>query len=434
MVKYFIVFVFAFIINNQAFCQQAVTLTDNTSLVSIGKQVDLFEDRSGKLSLQQILSPEYQSQFKRSTQEVPNFGTKQTSVWCRLKVKSISHKDWFLNVDFPSLHSVTLFQPSGNNYIKEETGRSFPFSKRKIKDRSFLFALQLKEGDEKEIYLRIENHICIFPLYIGDMAAISERQHPEDTFYGIFYGISFIIAFYALALFIASRESHYLYFFFQVIFFCLYVMIYCGDASQWFPAFALPVIDFGTVIISIGIVLVYLFFNAVLDTKKKFPVASWTFVISAILILVAVLLYFAGFRPLSAIINMIVSMVVFITAVILCFYLKDEKIIRLIFIGFVIGYTILLFWILMLQNLVPYSRVVNNLLVVQYTWFMIIFSLALELNIINYIKEKYQAQKESMKNLEEKERLILQQNEMLEQKVEERTRELKQTQSTTGAT
>jgi signal transduction histidine kinase len=62
-------------------------------------------------------------------------------------------------------------------------------------------------------------------------------------------------------------------------------------------------------------------------------------------------------------------------------------------------------------------------------WWMIIFSLALELNINRYIKEKYQAQKESLLNLEEKEKLIMQQNEMLEQKVEERTSALKETQS-----
>ena len=389
----------------------------------------MFEDPGGTLSLQQILSPEYQSQFKKSTQEVPNFGTKQTSVWCRIQIKNVSHKDWVLNVDFPNLHSVTLFQPSGNNYIKEETGRSFPFSKRNIKNRSFLFALQLKPGEEKEIYLRVENHICIFPLYIGDMTAISEKQHPEDTLYGIFYGICFIIAFYALALFIAAREIYYFYFFVQVIFFFLYGMIYCGDASQWFPAFALPLTDFGTVIISIGIIFVYLFFNSVLKTRKKIPAASRTFLISALLIAIAVLLYFAGFRSLATTINMIVSSSVFLAAVILCFYLKREKIIRLIFIGFVIGFVVLIFWILMLQNLIPYSRLVNNLFMVQYMWWMIIFSIALELNINNYIKEKYQAQKESLKNLKEKEKLILQQNEMLEQKVEERTRELKETQS-----
>ena len=163
MIKYFTAFVFFCTISMQAFAQQPVVLTDTTSLISIGKQIDIFEDPGGTLSLQQILSPEYQSQFKKSTQEVPNFGTKQTSVWCRIRIKNVSHKDWVLNVDFPNLHSVTLFQPSGNNYTKEETGRSFPFSKRNIKNRSFLFALQLKPGEEKEIYLRVENHICIFP-------------------------------------------------------------------------------------------------------------------------------------------------------------------------------------------------------------------------------------------------------------------------------
>ena len=428
MRKYFTLFLFFCIISKQSFAQTPVMLTDTTSLISIGKQIDVFEDRGGKLSLQQILSPEYQSQFKRSNQEVPNFGTKQTSVWCRIRVKNVSNKNWLLNVDFPILHSVTLFQPSGNNYTKEETGRSFSFSKRNIKNRSFLFALQLKPGEEKEIYLRVENHICIFPLYIGDMTAISEKQHPEDTLYGIFYGVSFIIAFYALALFIATREIYYFYFFLQVIFFFLYVMIYCGDASHWFPSFALPIIDYGTVIISIGIIFVYLFFNSVLSSKKKIPWASRTLVVSVILIAVAILLYFTGLRPLTTIINMIVSLAVFIVSVFLCFHLKDEKIVRLIFIGFVIGFAILLFWILMLQNLIPYSWFVNNQFMVQAMWWMIIFSIALELNINNYIKEKYQAQKESMKNLEEKEKLILQQNEMLEQKVEERTGELKETQ------
>ena len=62
-------------------------------------------------------------------------------------------------------------------------------------------------------------------------------------------------------------------------------------------------------------------------------------------------------------------------------------------------------------------------------WWMIIFSIALGLNINNYIKEKYKAQKESLIYLKENEKLIIQQNEMLEQKVEERTRELRETQS-----
>jgi two-component system, NtrC family, sensor kinase len=428
MIKYFIAFVICSI-TMQAFAQPPVVLTDSTSIISIGNQIDIFEDRGGKLQLQQILSPQYQMQFKRSTQVVPNFGTKQTSVWCRIRIKNVSHKEWVFNVDFPNLHSVILFQPSGDNYEKEETGRSFPFNKRNIKNRSFLFALQVKPGEEKEIYLRVENHICIFPLYIGDMTAISKKQHPEDTFYGIFYGISFIIAFYALALFITTREIYYFYFFCQVLFFFLYGMIYCGDAAQWFPAFALPITDYGTVIISIGIIFVWLFFNSVLNTKKKIPAASRIFLTSALLTAIAVLLYFAGFRSLTTTINMVVSSAVFLTAIILCFYLKKEKIIGLIFIGFAIGYAILIFWILMLQDFIPYSRVVNNLFMVQYMWWMIIFSLALELNINNYIKEKYKAQKESLMNLEEKEKLILRQNEMLEQKVEERTRALKETQS-----
>ena len=427
MIKHFITIVFLFNFNIQAFAQPII-LTDTTSLISIGEKIDVLEDPDGRLSLNQILTQEYQGKFKRSTQEVPNYGTKQTSIWCRIQIKNVSHRDFVFDVDFPNLHSVTLFQPSGNEYLGEETGRSVPFSKRNIKNRSFLFALRATPGETKEIYLRVENHICIFPLYIGDMESIVEKQYSEDTLYGIFYGISFIIAFYALSLFIAARERYYFYFFLQVIFFSLYVLIYTGEASQIFPAFALPIIDYGTVIMSIGVIFVYLFFNAVLKSKKKMPLASGVFLVSAFITAIAVVLYFAGFRPIATELNMVISTIVFLTAIILCFYLKHEKIIRLIFIGFAIGFVILIFWILMLQNLILYTAFVDNLFMVQDMWWMIIFSVALGLNINNYIKEKYKAQKESLAYLEQNEKLILKQNEMLEQKVEERTRKLKETQ------
>jgi signal transduction histidine kinase len=422
-------FIFLFFIGVKTIAQQTIVLTDTTSLISIGNRIDLFEDPKGKLLLSQILSPQYQSQFKKSEQKVPNYGTKQTSVWSRIRIKNTSGKSWMLNVDFPYLHNVMFFQPSGNGYTKEETGRSFSFNKRTIKNRTFIFPLKLKTGEEKEFYLRVENHICIFPVYIGDMTAISEKQYPEDLFYGAFYGVSFIIAFYALALFVAAREKYYLFFFLQVIFFALYLMIYYGDASRWFPGIALALTDYGTVIISTGIIFVYLFFDAVLKTKRRVPLASYTFLGSAALIAFSVLLYLAGYRAGAVIINMLVSFSAFFTALALCFYLKKEKIIRLIFIGFCIGFVGIVFWILMQKNSIPYSRFTNHLFMIQSMWWMIIFSVALELNINNYIKEKYQAQKELLLNLAEKEKLILHQNEMLEQKVEERTKELKETQS-----
>ena len=151
MLKNLTAIIFFCALSMQAFAEQTVTLTDATSIISIGKQLDVLEDPGEKLTLQQILSPEYQSKFRQSTQEAPNFGTKQTSVWCRIRIKNASDKDWILNVDFPNLHSVILFQPSGNGYTKEETGRSFSFSQREIKNRSFLFELKIKPGEEKEI-------------------------------------------------------------------------------------------------------------------------------------------------------------------------------------------------------------------------------------------------------------------------------------------
>ena len=429
MIKYLTASILLCFFCNEISAQPPIILTDTTSLISIGLQADLLEDPAGKLSLAQILSPEYQSQFKRSTQDVPNYGIKQTTIWCRIRIKNFSDNDWVLNVDFPNLDSVVLFQPANNYYIREATGRSFPFSKRIIKNRSFIFPLSINKNEEKEFYLKVENHICVFPLYIGTMAAVSEKQYPEDTLYGIYYGISFIIIFYAIALYMATREKYYIYFFLQVVFFDLFSMVYCGEAARWFPGFALPVTNYGSVLISVGIIFVCLFFNAVLKTKKKIPLVSNIFLGAASIIAAGIIFYFMGFRTASPIINMMGMYGFFFTVVVLCFYFKHEKIIRLIFIGFCIGFVGIIVWALMEKNSIPYSHFVNNLFIIASIWWMIIFSIALELNVNNYIREKYKAQKELVLSMEKNEKLILHQNEILEQKVEERTRELKETQS-----
>src|SRR5205823_3147031 len=155
----------------------------------------------------------------------------------------------------------------------------------------------------------------------------------------------------------------YLYFFIQLIFFWLYGIIYCGDACQWLPAFALPITNYATIIVSLGTIFMYLFFNSILNTRQKIPAASRAFFISAALTAIGVLFYFAGFRPFAAHINALVSTFVFLVSIILCFYLKKAPIIRLIFIGFVVGFVILLFWLLMLQNIVSYYPLVNNLFI-----------------------------------------------------------------------
>lgn len=108
MRKLFITGMLLYGLTPNVFAGTPVLLTDNTSLISIGKQTDVFEDINGRLTLQQILSPEYQAQFKSNTQEVPNFGKKQTTVWCRTIIKNTSQTNRILNVDFPNLHSVTL--------------------------------------------------------------------------------------------------------------------------------------------------------------------------------------------------------------------------------------------------------------------------------------------------------------------------------------
>lgn len=72
-----------------------VIFNNSTSGFSIGKQVDVFEDKSGHLSLTQILNQEYQNKFVKSNADIPNFGNTHLAVWFRFSLKNISDKNLF---------------------------------------------------------------------------------------------------------------------------------------------------------------------------------------------------------------------------------------------------------------------------------------------------------------------------------------------------
>jgi len=82
--------------------------------------MEILEDPSGELTVEQVASPEFDSRFLPSQVEVPDFGFTENVYWARLNLRNESEltENWLLEAGFQNLQYVDLF-------VQVEDGEGF---------------------------------------------------------------------------------------------------------------------------------------------------------------------------------------------------------------------------------------------------------------------------------------------------------------------
>src|SRR5437879_3526510 len=98
----------AFVFRNVS-AQSSVIIQDPESLSQIGKSVSLLEDKDGTLTLGQLSLPEYSSQFRLSTEDVPNLGMTHSWYWLRFKIINTCREPVYLEIANCNLKHIEVF-------------------------------------------------------------------------------------------------------------------------------------------------------------------------------------------------------------------------------------------------------------------------------------------------------------------------------------
>jgi len=93
-----------------------LALTDEQDRYPLGLFLELLEDSSRELTIDEVSSPEYAARFTPSHVEVPNLGYTDSAYWVRLSLRNNSSQTttWLLEHDFPNMHYVDLYSPQGD--------------------------------------------------------------------------------------------------------------------------------------------------------------------------------------------------------------------------------------------------------------------------------------------------------------------------------
>ncbi|HSR39965.1 MAG TPA: adenylate/guanylate cyclase domain-containing protein, partial [Phnomibacter sp.] len=314
-------------------------------------------------------------------------------------------------------------------YQQIMSGRSRPFSTRKYKTSNFIFNLPVAQNDTATFYLKVNSYFMQYPLHLRTEEKFIQKSHRYDLIFGFYFGFIICIVLYNFFVYLNVRDKVYLYYILYVISAGLmiaqlkgFVAILWGNNLHFLWYYA-------PLFIAISGVATVFFTQQILDTKIHAPklnlVLNYLFLpVYAIIILCSLL----GFNLVASILNQLNGMcaLFFFYATAIVVYRKGYRFARFYIAACWAYFAGVVVYVLKAFTVLPFTFFTNNAIELGSTIEMIMFSFMLSDKINAFKKEKAKAQEELLLSLQENEKLIREQNRMLETKVTERTQELQQ--------
>ena len=265
--------------------EEPLILTDAQGQYPLGLHMEILEDPTGKLTIEEVSSPAFASQFTPSQVAVPNYGYTESAYWVRLHLDNETRQvdEWLLEVGFAHVHYVDLYTPlpDGKGFDVKQTGILRPISTRDVLYPNIIFNLSVPAQSQDTYYLRFKNGASMtIPLTLWTKDAFFSASGRVLMFHWFFFGGIIALLVYHLFLLITVKEVSYLYF--VILLASLFVSVF--DYTGYMGVFLFP--DWFTFKLNyfpLSLVLVFasmiLFSDAFLELKARLPKLHWANII-----------------------------------------------------------------------------------------------------------------------------------------------------------
>lgn len=405
-----------------------IQITGDRQSSVLAENIEFMEDVSNKMSPQEVLE---KGQFLRTNNQIPVFNSNVKNAWFRMDVANQSASNsLFIDIAYSNLSQVSLYRiDSGKAVLLSRDGNAVLADSNQRKTTHFIFDLQLPQGSRGNYLLHIySEHPIIIPASIHTYESLNETLNTQTLVAGIYMGVMLVMFLYNLFIFSATRDRNYLLYIFYIFFLTLAQSTLAGYGFRFlwpdYPAFNhYAVVVTSSLSAIAGLLFTMQFLQTSVNSPKLHRVMQ---VIIAIYFVGMGICMFSNYLSFSYNILNLNGILVVITILVTCIYLVRQKYRPAIF--YIIAWIFFLFafLILILRNLaiLPYNNFTTYSLYVGSSFEVALLAIALADKINNLRREKELSQAESLRTLQENEKLIINQNSMLEKKVSERTDEL----------
>ena len=213
----------------------ALVLHDASPPVALLGQVDYLADPTGELQLPALLASTERFHSSTGRRDL-SFGYVQGAIWLRLQVESAASqaRDWRLEIDYPSLDRVDLYDVGADGVRQSQAGDMLPFAERSVGNRNPVFDLHLQPGERRTLYLRASSEGSmtlggsLYPRAAHEQHSI--QGYVVQALYG---GTLIALGCYNLLLFLALRERPFLYYVLFVSVFAIGILGLNGFGAQF---------------------------------------------------------------------------------------------------------------------------------------------------------------------------------------------------------
>jgi two-component sensor histidine kinase len=215
------------------FSQTIIWHSAQGSIPYIGQHVSILEDSTHQYSLAQVASDRFQGRFIPHTQKI--FNTKMLGIhyWVRFTLDNPTNERLILEVAQPLLDSVSLsFKDSTNSWRTVRSGYSVPLYQKDIKHNHHLF--NLPQG-KTTVYVRFQDHGWAVPLSLWDEKVYEVKATRQKLVFGIYIGIMVFVILTNIFLYFSLGWSYNLHYAFFVVSFALFSGIYDGYICYFLP-------------------------------------------------------------------------------------------------------------------------------------------------------------------------------------------------------
>ncbi len=394
--------------------------------IVIGNHVSILEDPSNKLGLNDVKKS---GAFVPSKVEIPNLRLSSSDFWLKFSIKNESDQDHIiLALEYPMLSTAEFYGITDSKVQKLSYNTSF--SHRKYQHQNFLFDVYIAPGTSEDYFLRVKStEQMVLPLILGTPKVMAESLLTNDLAWGLFMGLILVMIIYNFFIYLSVKDQSYLYYVFYSLFIGLSSITLSGYTYR-FILFDHPDLNHLGIVIFPGLAGIAgnLFMMNFLQTKENSPRMHRFIYLSILLYSIAVILRLLGYDQASfrAIDFAAISTVVITFIVTISLSLEGYRPAKLFLLAFTLFFTGLLLFVLRNLGVVPYNDFTNYTKEGGTALDVVLLAFALADKINTFKREKEKSQEQTLQALKENERIIREQNVILETKVTERTYELSQ--------
>jgi two-component system, NtrC family, sensor kinase len=413
----------------KAFSSDSVLVfRNNGGAEFIGRHMYVFKDSTGRLSIGEVRS---QKDFTRSGNAVPNLGATEAPVWIRMHINNASDTDrLMLEIEAPLIDRIDFFSQAADpdSFITGSIGQYKPFYERKYKHVNYMFDLRIPRGATRTIYLKVSStDPIVIPVRIIKAAESFESVTMQNFLFGMYAGLMIIMVLYNLFVYLTVRDKSYLYYVGYIAAVLLTQATFQGYTFRYlwpgYPELEMKSIMLVSIFVGFASVA---FLRSFLNTASIVPRHDRVFRIAYILYAISIAVTAMGYHMQAwMMINLIVTpLSIYMLFVAIKIARKGYRTATF----FTIAWSIFLIGVFIYAlkdfGVLPYNYMTKYMMPVgsAIETILLSFALADRINILK--KEKEESQAKTLEALKENERIVREQNIILEARVRERTEEL----------